>query len=205
MRRSPEATSRAMVPARASSMLMSPDAVLARTDPSATPTWIFPDAALMSTSPLAWPIRIWPDAEWALTARPEPIVTSPLATWASTSPSTWSRSIRPEAVWTETVPYRPVASTVADAVRAVSDEPVGTVTVIAMRRRLMLRICRRSGVSTASERPESRTVVSSAISRASSSRAVTSTVLVAVSAATTVMVPEGALIRRSTGSGVSKL
>jgi hypothetical protein len=53
--------------------------------------------------------------------------------------------------------------------------------------------------------PSSWTTVFSARSRAASSIGVTSTVLVPVSVAVTVTVPDGTRMRRSTGCGVSKV
>ena len=112
-----------------------------------------------------------------------------------------SRLTSPEAVCTVAVAYRPVAMTRADAVRVDSDEPVGTVTVISIRRRRRLKPAIRSGISTVSRLPSSRTAVFSARSRAASSSGITSTVLVPVSAAVTVTVPDAARMRRSTGWG----
>jgi hypothetical protein len=86
-----------------------------------------------------------------------------------------------------------------------SDEPVGTVIVMSTRRRRMLKPTIRSGISTVSRSPSSRTAVLSARSRAASSSGVTSTVLVPVSAAVTVTVPAAARMRRSTGWGVSNV
>ncbi len=130
---------------------------------------------------------------------------SPLAQCTSASPSTVSRLTSPEAVLTAAVAYRPVAVTRADAVREDSDEPVGTVIVMSTRRRRMLKPTIRSGISTVSRLPSSRTAVLSARSRAASSSGVTSTVLVPVSAAVTVTVPDAARMRRSTGWGVSNV
>ena len=185
--------------------MISPEAVFAFTDASATPTRIWPQAACTSTSPAAWSIRTRPEAECTLVARADPIVMSPLAQCTSASPSIVSRLTSPEAVCTTAVAYRPVAMTRADAAREDSDEPVGTVTVISIRLRRRLKPAIRSGISTVSRLPSSRTVVFAARSRAASSSGITSTVLVPVSAAVTVTVPDAARMRRSTGWGVSNV